>query len=111
MTGARRALSYTGELIRRGYCPLVFPEGLRTPDGRLQPFRPGIGMMATRLRVGIVPVYIDGLYEIYPVHDVWPKRGPVRVSFGPPIQFTSEDYEQVARTVQQAVESLKAPQT
>jgi len=57
MAGVRRALNYTGELIKRGYCPLVFPEGMRSPDGSLQAFRPGIGMMAVRLRVSIVPIY------------------------------------------------------
>ena len=38
MAGVRRALKYTGELIDEGYCPLVYPEGKRTPDGTLQPF-------------------------------------------------------------------------
>jgi long-chain acyl-CoA synthetase len=107
MAGARRALNYTGELIKRGYCPLVFPEGLRTTDGRLHPFRPGIGMMAVRLRVPIVPVYIEGMYEVYSVHESWPKPGPVRVSFGRPLEFTTESYDEVARKVQRAVEDLQ----
>lgn len=107
MAGVRRALTYTGELIRRGYCPLVFPEGIRAPDGKLQPFRPGIGMMAIRLRVPIVPVYIEGMYEIYSVHDNWPKRGPVRVSFGRPLDFTNESYDEVTQKVRRAVEDLR----
>ena len=108
VAGVRRALNYTGELIRRGYCPLVFPEGERSPDGNLHAFRPGIGMMATRLRVPIVPVYIEGLYEIYSVHDSWPKRGAVRVSFGRPLQFRSESYDEVAQQVRQAIERLRS---
>ena len=107
MAGVRRALNYTGELIKRGYCPLVFPEGLRSPDGTLKPFRPGIGMMAIRLRVPIVPIYIEGLYEVYSVDDSWPKRGPVRVSFGTSIEFTSGTYDEVAQTIRRAVEDLK----
>jgi long-chain acyl-CoA synthetase len=106
MSGARRALNYTGDLVRRGYCPLVYPEGLRSPDGQLHSFRPGIGMMATRLRVPIVPVYIDGMYEIYSVRDSWPKPGPVRVSFGTPQEFTTETYEEVAQKLHRAVEVL-----
>ena len=106
LAGVRRALNYTGELIKRRYCPLVFPEGARTPDGNMLPFRPGIGMMAIRIGVPIVPVHIGGLFEIYSVHDSWPKRGPVRVSFGRPHQFTSETYEEVAHALQQAVQNL-----
>src|SRR5229473_763639 len=91
----------------RGYCPLVFPEGMRTPDGKMQPFRPGIGMMAIRLGVPIVPIYIEGLYEIYSIHDSWPKRGPVQVSFGQPHEFTQETYEEAAEALQQAVQNLR----
>jgi long-chain acyl-CoA synthetase len=103
LAGVRRALNYTGELIRRGYCPLVFPEGMRTPDGKMQPFRPGIGMMAIRLGVPVVPVYINGLFEIYSVHDSWPKRGPVGVSFGQPHEFTSEAYGEAADELRRAI--------
>jgi long-chain acyl-CoA synthetase len=103
LAGVRRALNYTGELINRGFCPLVFPEGKRSPDGKLQPFRPGIGMMALRLRVPIVPVHLDGLHEVYSVHDSWPRRGPVRVSFGKPLIFTSGTYEEIAEEVREHV--------
>jgi long-chain acyl-CoA synthetase len=107
LAGVRRALNYTGELIKRGYCPLVFPEGARTPDGNMLPFRPGIGMMAIRLGLPVVPVYIDGLFEIYSLHDSWPKRGSVRVSFGQPHRFTSETYEEVSQELQRAVQNLR----
>jgi long-chain acyl-CoA synthetase len=106
MAGVRRALNYTGELIKREYCPLIFPEGMRSPDGKLQPFRPGIGMMAIRLRVPIVPIRIQGLYEVYSIHDSWPKRGPVRISFGQSLKFTTESYEGVAQKVRNAIENL-----
>jgi long-chain acyl-CoA synthetase len=106
VAGVRRALHYTGELIQRGYCPLVFPEGMRTPDGKLLEFRPGVGMMTVSLRVLIVPVYIEGLYELYSLHDTWPKRGPVHVVFGKALKFTDETYGQVAQQVRRAVEDL-----
>ena len=105
--GMRRALNYTGDLIRRGYCPLVFPEGERTPDGSLHAFRPGIGMMAIRLGVPVVPIRIEGLYETYSVRDSWPRRGPVRVSFGQPHEFSTETYENAAQQLHQAVQALR----
>jgi len=107
MTGTRRALAYTGDLVSRGFNPIVFPEGLRTPDGRIHPFRPGIGMMAVRLRIPIVPIRIRGLYEIYSVHDSWPRRGPIHVSIGPPLTFPAETgYEQAARRVEEVLNTL-----
>ena len=107
MSGARRALRYTGELINRGFCPLVFPEGNRTRDGAMLPFRPGVGMMAVRLRVPVVPVRIKGLYEIYSIHDSWPRRGPVEVSFGRAMTFPEGmRYEEAAEMLAAEVRKL-----
>jgi long-chain acyl-CoA synthetase len=103
MTGTRRAFEYTAELVRLGYCPLVFPEGRRTRDGRLQNFRPGIGMIAVRLRIPVVPIYIGGMFQVYSREDSWPKTGPVRVSIGKPMRFPAnariEDATQAIRDV------------
>ena len=87
VTGTRRAFEYTAELLRRGYCPLVFPEGRLSEDGTLKAFRPGVGMMAVRMRVPVVPIHIRGLYELYSRYDSWPRVGPVRVSIGKPLRF------------------------
>ena len=107
MAGARRALRQTGELINHGFCPLVFPEGNRTRDGAMLPFRPGVGMMAVRLRVPVVPVRIQGLYEIYSIHDSWPRRGPVEVSFGKPMTFPEGTrYEEAAEALEIEVRKL-----
>jgi long-chain acyl-CoA synthetase len=107
MSGTRRALAYTGNLISRGYCPIVFPEGMRTSDGTLQAFRPGIGMMAVRLQVPIVPIRLSGIYEIYSLHDSWPRRGPVGVSIGPPLSFdTHTPYEEAARRLEETIKNL-----
>jgi long-chain acyl-CoA synthetase len=107
MSGTRRALTYTGDLINRGYCPIVFPEGLRTMDGKLQKFRPGIGMMAVRLGVPVVPMRLSGLYEVYSPHDSWPRPGPVRVSVGKPMSFgANTPYGEAAEQIEEAVKNL-----
>jgi len=107
MAGVRRALKYTGELIDEGYCPLVYPEGKRTPDGTLQPFKTGIGLMATRLRVPVVPIHLTGLFEIYSIHHDWPQRGPVKVTFGTPLHFEQEHDEVAAtRMIEEAIHEL-----
>jgi long-chain acyl-CoA synthetase len=107
MAGVRRALKYTGELIDEGYSPLVYPEGTRSPDGTLQPFKTGIGLMATRLRVPVVPVHLGGLFEIYSVHHDWPQRGTVKVTFGTPLHFEQEHDEVTAtRMIEEAIRNL-----
>jgi long-chain acyl-CoA synthetase len=107
MTGTRRAFEYTAELVRRGFCPLVFPEGRRTRDGRLQSFRPGIGMMAVRLRIPVVPVYIAGMFQVYSREDSWPKTGPVHVSIGKPMRFAANTrIEAATQAIRDAVVKL-----
>jgi len=107
--GVRRALAYTADLVQRGYCPLVFPEGRRSPDGRLERFRPGVGMMAVRLNVPVVPLYIDGLFDVFPTGRSWPTRGPVHVAIGPPLTFADDHrYEDAARALEEAVARLRA---
>jgi 1-acyl-sn-glycerol-3-phosphate acyltransferase len=109
MAGVRRALKYTGELIDNGYCPLVFPEGLRTPDGAMRPFKTGIGLMATHLRATVVPIHLSGLFEIYPSDASWPKRGPVHVQIGAPLHLEEEHDELTAtRAIEEAVRRLAA---
>jgi long-chain acyl-CoA synthetase len=109
MAGVRRALKYTGELIDLGYCPLVYPEGKRTPDGTLQPFKSGIGVMATRLRVPVVPIHLTGLFEIYSTYDSWPRRGTVKVQFGSPLHFgTEHDEKAVASSIEAAITRMSS---
>jgi len=104
LPGVRGSLEYTGALVDRGYCPLVFPEGIRTPDGTLQPFRPGIGLMAVRLRVPVIPVRIEGLFAVYSIHHNWPKPGPIRMTLGSPLSFDAKTlFESAARAIEQAV--------
>ena len=63
---AQEALRRAGRLADLGYSTLLFPEGERTWDGRLLPFKPGVGVMAERLRLPVVPLLIRGLFEIWP---------------------------------------------
>jgi long-chain acyl-CoA synthetase len=107
MSGVRRALRTTGELVSRGYCPLIFPEGHRTSDGSIHAFQAGVGLMAVRLRIPVVPILLKGLYEVYSVHDSWPKAGPVDVFIGAPLEFASNtDYADAAAEIERAVRSL-----
>ena len=107
MTGTRRALRYTGELADEGFCPLVFPEGRRSPDGEIHRFESGIGLMALKLELPVVPVYLEGLHEIYSVHHEWPEPGSARVRFGVPLDLSGmTDYRAAGEEVERAVRGL-----
>ena len=62
--GFRRSFSYAGEAVDRGYSVLVFPEGRHTMDGKMHPFRAGIGLLAANLGIPVLPMRIDGLFEV-----------------------------------------------
>lgn len=78
----RRSFAYTGELVERHFCPLIFPEGERTTTGRLLPFKEGIGHLAISLGVPVVPIRIRGTRDILPPGSLIPKRGQASVHIG-----------------------------
>src|SRR5207245_3871841 len=62
--GARQTLRYIGELLDEGTSVLIFPEGHRSENGAIDAFRPGIGMIASRLDATVGAVRIDGLQAV-----------------------------------------------
>ena len=105
--GVRKALQFAGKLVDSGYSILIYPEGARTPDGTLQKFRPGVGVMAVRLGIPVVPIHVQGLYAVLPVDASWPRPGPVRLRFGSPISFhETEDFREAAKRVEEEVRRL-----
>jgi long-chain acyl-CoA synthetase len=104
--GARQTLRYIGELLADGTSVLIFPEGRRSETGAIDAFRPGIGMIASRLGAAVVPVRIDGLQHVLRVGWHLPRPGRVRVAFGAPITLAGGDYEALAKQVEAAVIAL-----
>jgi long-chain acyl-CoA synthetase len=104
--GARQTLRYVGNLLEEGYSVLIFPEGRRTEGGEIDRFRPGIGMIASRLVVPVVPVRLEGLDRV--LHHTWrmARPGRARIAFGAPLALTGDDYEALARQVEDAVSAL-----
>jgi long-chain acyl-CoA synthetase len=104
--GTRQTLRYIGEVLTSGYSVLIFPEGKRTHEGEIAPFRPGVGMIASRLEVPVVPVRLEGLDKVLHSTAKFPTRGPVRITFGKPLSLRGDDYPALASQVEDAVRAL-----
>jgi long-chain acyl-CoA synthetase len=75
--------------VDRGFSILIFPEGTETKDGRIQPFKAGIGLLVSELNLPVVPVMLRGLFEVKQRDQRFVKPGTVSVTFGEPITFTA----------------------
>ncbi len=105
--GFRESFAFAGESVDRGYSILVFPEGHHTSDGKMRPFRAGVGLLANNLAVPVVPMKIDGLFELKKAKKKFALPGTIKVKIGLPLRFPRDSApEWIAAELQLAVESL-----
>jgi len=94
----------------KGGMPLViFPEGGRTSDGRIQPFLPGAFFLAIKAQVDVVPIALVGTYELLPMNTYHIKPRPLEMRVGDPIAtagLTLRDLEQLSERVQREMEKM-----
>jgi 1-acyl-sn-glycerol-3-phosphate acyltransferase len=83
--GPQAVLSSSAELLKSGWNLLVYPEGTRSPDGRLQEFRPGVGFLATETRAPVIPMHVRGSHQVMPKGRRYPLPGPVTIKIGKPL--------------------------
>lgn len=87
--GFRKSFQHAGEALDRGYNVMVFPEGVRT-EGKLQRFRPGIGLLVSESKVPVLPIGLIGLAEMKQGRQRWFRSGKLSVRVGTPIKFGPE---------------------
>jgi long-chain acyl-CoA synthetase len=105
--GFRLSFVYAGEAVDRSYSVLVFPEGRHTIDGKMRPFRAGIGLLAQNLGIPVLPMRIDGLFEFKQAGKKFAPPWKIRVKIGTPRTFEAEtEPEKIAAELQEAVEHL-----
>jgi long-chain acyl-CoA synthetase len=108
-SGFRKSFEFAGELIDRGWSVLVFPEGVLTPNGAIGPFRAGIGLLVTRLRIPVIPVRLEGLYDLREANKHWTSPGHIRVAVGAPVTFPeTETPENITKELEHRVKSLES---
>src|SRR5205085_1005824 len=88
-SGFRESFRFAGESVGRGYSILVFPEGLvnNSEDGSMAPFQSGIGLLAENLRIPIVPMRLDGVWQMKRERRRLARFGEIVVRIGAPVTF------------------------
>jgi long-chain acyl-CoA synthetase len=105
--GFRQSFAYAGEAVDRGYSVLVFPEGRHTGDGKMNPFRAGIGLLANNLGIPVLPMRIHGLFELKQAGKKFAAPGKISVRIGQPMKFApGSDPAQIAQELHSAVGAL-----
>lgn len=92
------AMRKAARILRAGKAVYIHPEGLRTLNGNLLPFHPGVGVLAVESGVPLVPAYIAGTFESFPTRRIIPRPHPISVSFGKPMEM--EPYAEKKKTAQ-----------
>ena len=90
---AAGALKGFMKLYREGSDILIFPEGGRSPDGRLQPLEAGVALIAARERAPILPAFIHGSFDAMPTGSRFVRPSKIVLTFGRTLRFPAEVYE------------------
>ncbi len=109
---ALKAVEEASRKIKEGTNIMIFPEGTRSPDGRLLPFKKGVFTLALRAMVPVVPIGIYGSNELQPkVSSIPRKKGVIYIEIGNPIVLEGMDRSQKTRlmdNVRADIEALMA---
>jgi long-chain acyl-CoA synthetase len=107
-SGFLQSFTFAGNLADRGWNVLVFPEGKTTEDGNMMAFRSGIGLLAKHLNIPIVPMYLQGLFEMKQHERIFARPGHVQVTIGSPVRFESDlDANKITRELERRVRELQ----
>lgn len=115
-----QGLRISQEVLKQNECLLIYPEGTRSVTGELQPFKPGLGLLAYETGAPIIPTYINGTYYALPKGRNLPRKSRIRVTFGKPIMpsgheigktndasgLEQETYRKLADAVRSEIEAL-----
>ena len=89
----QHSFAHAGEALDKGMHVLLFPEGIRSAEGELASFRPGIGLLVKQSSAPVLPMAIRGLGELKVRGHGWFRSGTVEVRIGAPMKFQAADTE------------------
>ncbi len=108
-SGFRESFRFAGESVDRGYSVLVFPEGEvnNSEDGRMAPFQSGIGLLAENLGIPIIPMRLDGVWQMKRDRRRLAHIGEITVRVGAPVTFApGTPPDEIARRLESLVRAL-----
>ncbi|MFQ5960131.1 MAG: AMP-binding protein [Candidatus Methylomirabilales bacterium] len=112
-----QALRAAAHVLRQGEILCVFPEGARSIDGEIKPFKKGVAILAKELNIPLLPVRIGGSFEVWPRGRSYPRPHPLTIIFGPPVTVhellgqepvpsEADEYDVIAARLQERVGAL-----
>jgi 1-acyl-sn-glycerol-3-phosphate acyltransferase len=119
--GGAKGLKAILDRLLSGGAIILFPEGTRSPDGKLQPARSGVGLTVIKSSAPVVPVRVFGTFEAYSRHMKFPKPRRVTVKYGQTMLFPElrleaktcgkerlkQIYQQVADQIMEQIAALQ----
>src|SRR5207244_11921305 len=82
---ARSSLAFGAIILKKKKNLVWFPEGERSANGKLQQFKPGIGMLLEHFPASVIPVVVHGTREALPPGKFFPRPHPIRIVLGKPL--------------------------
>ena len=106
-SGFLKSFSFAGDLADRGWNILIFPEGQTTEDGRIAPFRAGVGLLAKLLNIPVVPIRLAGLFDLRQANRILTRPGHVQVTIGKPVSFSvDQDPNEITKELERRMREL-----
>lgn len=106
------AIRITLERLESGHAVVIFPEGNRTEDGAMQPFKRGAALLVKRSKCPVVPVAVEGCFDAYPRQRAFPVLGgsPIAVMYGHPIshdELMKDGADAALRRLEREIETMR----
>jgi long-chain acyl-CoA synthetase len=105
--GLKQALTQTGSILRSGKNLAIFPEGIRTRDGNMLPFKKAFAIVSKELNVPIIPAHIDGAYQALPYKKAFPLRKKITLQYCKPIYPQHFTYQEIKEKVESILLGLE----
>ena len=91
-------------VVREGKNAVIFPEGARSRDGKLQSFKKSFAVISEHLKAPVVPVVIDGAFERFPIGKKFPRPGTITIRFLDPVLPDGKSFEQISDETRRSIE-------